>query len=210
MKYEKLNRIADIQTGLVLARKGAKQLELIKEDISQQVSLLDTIEYKAITLKSIDRLGNIDLNEVNTFQSSEELPAKYLTQENDIIVRLFTPVYSCIIKREHAGLVIPSQCAVIRIYSNEILTEFLHLYLMQGNIEQQLAKNEISTQLRSIRTSCIGEVKIPVYSSKKQQKIVNISKLLLKKEQLLNELSQQQSIYNKAIIKSLIQNKMEI
>jgi len=208
--YKKIYNIADIQTGLVLSRKGSKQLELVKEDVSQRVALLNAIEYKVITLKSIDKLGNIDLKEVDNYQSLEELPAKYLTHENDIIIRLFTPIYSCIIKKERASLVIPSQCAVIRVHSKEILPEFLHLYLMQGDIEQQLAKKEISTQLRSIRTSSIGEIKIPVFSIDKQQKIIKISKLLLKKEQLLNELSQQQCLYNKAVIKNLIQNTMEI
>lgn len=210
MEYKQLKDIADIQTGLVLSRKGAKQLELIPQEVSEQISLLKPIEYKVISLRSIDSFGNINLSEVDDFQSIEELPEKYLTQENDIVLRLFTPVYSCIIKKEHTNMVIPSQCAVIRVNRNYILPDFIQLYLMQGDIEQQLANKEVSTQLRSVRTSSIGEIKIPVFPMEKQEKIIATSKLLLKKEQLLNQLSEQQSLYNKAIIKSLIQNKMEI
>ncbi|MDD3436187.1 MAG: restriction endonuclease subunit S [Candidatus Gastranaerophilales bacterium] len=210
MEYKQLKDIADIQTGLVLSRKGAKQLELIPQEVSEQISLLKPIEYKVISLRSIDSFGNINLSEVDDFQSIEDLPEKYLTQENDIVLRLFTPVYSCIIKKEQLNMVIPSQCAVIRVNRNYILPDFIQLYLMKGDIEQQLANKEVSTQLRSVRTSSIGEIQIPVFPMEKQEKIIATSKLLLKKEQLLNLLSEQQSLYNKAIIKSLIQNKMEI
>ncbi len=210
VEYKKIRDIADIHTGLVLSRKGAKQLELIPQDVSTQISLLKPIEYKVISLRSIDRFGNINLKEVDEFQSIEKLPDKYLTQENDIIIRLFCPIYSCLIKKENKNILIPSQCAVIRLNTSEIIPDFLQFYIMNGNIEQQMAKKEISTQLRSVRTSSIGELEIPIFSLKRQEQISKISELFLKKEQLLFELTKEESLYKKAMLKKILEIKLEI
>ena len=57
MKKIKLKDIVSIQMGLVLSRAGAKQLELIKQNVMEKFSTNETYQYKTVTLRSIDEQG---------------------------------------------------------------------------------------------------------------------------------------------------------
>ena len=103
MKCYKISDIADIQSGLVLSRKASKE--------SVGLSLLD-------------------MSSLESYEANEPIDKSFLTQENDIIIRLFAPVCATLIKKEHVGFVVPSQLAIIRIRENGvILPGYLSVYL---------------------------------------------------------------------------------
>ena len=80
----KLEKIADISTGLVLARKKSSNNE--------------GVVYDLLTLKSFNENGYIEDEYLDNFISEEKIKSQYLTQEGDIIVRLSSPntaIYIC-------------------------------------------------------------------------------------------------------------------
>ena len=73
----KLEKIADISTGLVLSRKKSSNNE--------------GFVYELLTLKSFNENGYIEDEYLDNFISEEKIKSQYLTQEGDIIVRLSSP-----------------------------------------------------------------------------------------------------------------------
>lgn len=211
MKKLKLKDIANIQMGLVLSRAGAKQLELIKQDVAEKVSQINAYNYSVITLRSINDYGNLDSSQCDNFISKGKLTDRYLTLKNDILVRLFTPIKSCLITEEDTNIVIPSQFAVVRIkeqFLNKILPEYLQLVMQNNDFTNQIQKIEEGFQLRSIRTSSIENVEINIPSIENQLKFIAISKLMKRKEELLSELSDQQKKQNSIILEKLIKGEI--
>lgn len=211
MKKIKLGNIADIQTGLVLARAGAKQLELIKADLSEKVSSAEAIDYKAVTLRSINELGEINFYELDNFKSTEEIKPRYLTEKNDVLIRLFTPVKSCFIGSNAENLIVPSQFGIIKIKQNfisKVLPEYLHVCILQKEFSNQLQKYEEGFQLRSVRTSSIAKIEISIPSILEQEKIINVHYLMKEKEKLSQKLYEQEKIYNEVLMTKLLKGEI--
>ena len=132
MKKVKLKDIVNIQMGLVLSRAGAKQLELIKQNVMEKFSTNETYQYKTVTLRSIDEQGNLDEDQCDDFISKDKLTDRYLTVKNDILIRLFSPLKTCLINDSQENIVVPSQFGIIRLNDkakNNILPEYLQLVM---------------------------------------------------------------------------------
>lgn len=207
MKKVKLKDIADIQMGLVLSRAGAKQLELIKQNVMEKFSANETYQYKAVTLRSIDDQGNLDENQCDDFISKDKLTDRYLTVKNDILIRLFSPLKICLINDLQENIVIPSQFSILRLKDNarnDILPEYLQLIMQNKSFTNQVEKLEVGFQLRSIKTSSIENVEIYIPTVQRQKKLIEIVKLMRRKENLLSELLEQQKIQNEILQEKLI------
>ena len=74
-----LGEIADIRSGLVLSRKQARA------DSPQ------AIRYHQLSLRAVKAEGEIDPAELEPYFAKEPLSMDYLTQPNDIVVRLTAP-----------------------------------------------------------------------------------------------------------------------
>ena len=175
MKKFTLNQIVEIQAGLVLSRTGAKQLELIKRNVAEKVSDITVRKYKAITLRSITDVGILDLSQCDDFDSKEEISDRYLTHNNDILVRMFTPLKCCLINSEEENLVVPSQFCILKLkdsFRDIILPEYLYLVMRNKDFSKQVQKLEEGFQLRSIKTSSIAKIKI---NNKKRKTDVRIN-----------------------------------
>src|SRR5690606_39398219 len=88
MKQEKLSRIADLQTGLVLNRKEAEGIDS------------KSFEYRSLNLRSLNLDGTIDKNCLERYFAKEELNESFLAKRNDIIVGLFPPFNLTLIEEE--------------------------------------------------------------------------------------------------------------
>ncbi len=211
MRKFTLNQIVEIQAGLVLSRTGAKQLELIKRNVAEKVSGIIVRKYKAITLRSITDVGILDLSQCDDFDSKEEISDRYLTHKNDILVRMFTPLKCCLINSEEENLVVPSQFCILKLkesFRNIILPEYLYLVIRNKDFSKQVQKLEEGFQLRSIKTSSIAKIKINIPDIATQEKLINVSNLIIRKEKLMSELIIQEKLYNEAILEKLIKGEI--
>ncbi|WP_411680223.1 hypothetical protein [Clostridium thailandense] len=182
----KLNKFADISTGLVLARKK---------------SLYDKgFEYKLLTLKSFNENGYIEDEFLDNFFSEEKIKDQYLTREGDIIVRLSSPNTAVYIEKSQEGIIIPSLFVIIRNTSNVILSKFLQVYLNSERCRRQLAGDIIGSVLSIVKTSSFKEISVPQYTKEKQQDIINLNELVIKEKILLSQLLSEKEKYHKVIM----------
>ena len=108
-----IENVATVRTGYVTTRK-------------KKASDGRLYKYGLLNLKCIMPDGYIDTSFLEPFESTYELKEDYLTQPNDILIRLSYP-YTVVlsIKRELYGLVIPSHFAVVSAKQNMVLPEYL-------------------------------------------------------------------------------------
>lgn len=192
MNYKKLSEIADIQSGLVLSRKEAK---LHSEKI---------FKYQRLNLRSINNDEIVNVKTLNEFYSHGEVDSQFITKENEIVMRLFAPLQPVLITAAFAGYVVPSQLAIIRINSKNILPDYLCYYLSQHNVLNGMAAMDSGQATRGIKISTLSDVQIPMVEVNRQKTVVAIAGLQRKINTLHMELLHQYDIQADVAIKKAI------
>lgn len=180
MKKMKLSDFATLQSGLVLNRKEARS----EEETAKY--------YKRINMRSLSEYGELDRNDLDIFPSVEILDSAVLTQPNDIIVKLFTPIYPTLISEKDKGFIIPSQLVVIRVFDDQVLPEYLRYYLSAPEVSDLMLSIEGWRSQRTIKVSTFADLEIPIPSIEKQQLIAKISAINSKRERLYKELIEEE------------------
>ena len=180
MKKMKLSEFATLQSGLVLNRKEARSDEETAK------------HYKRINMRSLSEYGKLDRNDLDIFPSIEILDSAVLTQPNDIIVKLFTPICPTLISEEDIGFIIPSQLVVIRVFDNRVLPEYLRYYLSAPEVSDLMLSIEGWRSQRTIKVSTFADLEIPIPSIEKQQLIAKISETNSHRERLYRELIEEE------------------
>ena len=180
MKKMKLSDFATLQSGLVLNRKEARS----EEETAKY--------YKRINMRSLSEYGELDRNDLDIFPSVEILDSAVLTQPNDIIVKLFTPIYPTLISEEDKGFIIPSQLVVIRVFDDQVLPEYLRYYLSAPEVSELMLSIEGWRSQRTIKVSTFADLEIPIPSIEKQQLIAKISAINSQRERLYKELIEEE------------------
>lgn len=154
----KLGEISEIRTGLVLSRKQSKS---------------DTgIDYKVLTLSSLEKEGRIDLNLIENFKSMVELDSKLLTKRGNIMIRLSNPYTAVYIKKEYENILMPSLIASIEIKSNDFLPEYIQIFLNSETCKEQLRKEANGTVIVTVNTKILKELEIPEIPIEKQKDLI--------------------------------------
>lgn len=180
MKKMKLSDFATLQSGLVLNRKEARSDE-------------ETAKYyKRINMRSLSEYGELDLNDLDIFPSVEILDSAVLTQPNDIIVKLFTPICPTLISDKDKGFIIPSQLVVIRVFDDQVLPEYLRYYLSAPEVSDLMLSIEGWRSQRTIKVSTFADLEISIPSIEKQQLIAKISAINSQRERLYKELIEEE------------------
>ncbi|QWB96209.1 restriction endonuclease subunit S [Mycoplasmatota bacterium] len=190
--FIELQKACDISAGLVPKRKEARSDDKVAKI------------YKLITLKSFDVDGWIDLKYLDNFKSIEILDERYLTKENDILIRLSNPYTAIKITDEYIGFVIPSLFAVIRIKKDIIDPDYLTFMLNKESIKRSYFKNSMGLTIPMIRMQTIRETKIPLILSNKQLIVSKIYNLMIKEKMLYQQLHLEKEKYNKEITKRIV------
>ncbi len=180
MKKMKLSDFATLQSGLVLNRKEARS----EEETAKY--------YKRINMRSLNEYGELDRNDLDIFPSVEILDSAVLTQPNDIIVKLFTPIYPTLISEEDKGFIIPSQLVVIRVFDDQVLPEYLRYYLSAPEVSELMLSIEGWRSQRTIKVSTFADLEIPIPSIEKQKLIAKISAINSQRERLYKELIEEE------------------
>lgn len=196
----KLNEITFIRTGLVLNRK-----EATSRDSNQ-------FKYKQLTLKSISN-NSINENYLEYFISSEPLKEEYLTQENDVIVRLSHPYTAVVVGRQSQGIVVSSHFIIIRCDLDKILPKYLQHILNSDTTYKKIFVETSTSVLKSIRPSFYSELDINLIAMEKQMEFVKminkLDELSNKEIVLLEQLRLEKQRYY-TLLKDKIQKEMEM
>ena len=190
----KLKNISTIRTGLVTTRKKAT---IVDSEI---------IPYKVITLKSFNPNGSLRVDNLDTFISKEKIKESYLTQANDVLIRLREPNIAINITEENSGLVIPSFVASIRVDKTKVDNKFLTYYLNSTTAKKALNSSITGTAINMIKTKELENLDIQLPSLQEQKKIVEFLDLTSKEINLLEELKNQKEKYYKEVFNNILKN----
>jgi restriction endonuclease S subunit len=193
MKYKKLSELANVQSGLVLSRKQAKE------------DSLSVFKYKQLNLRSLNNDGSISIDTLDEYLSNEKLDEQFITEENDVLMRLFAPLYPAIIREHYIGLVIPSQLSIIRMKTNVILPAFLYCYLSQPSVINAIVNKAGGYAVRGIKVSTLSDIEIPILPINKQKAITTFYETHHKRKSLYMELIEQYDLQASAIISKAIE-----
>lgn len=195
MKTYKISEIADIQSGLVLSRKVAKEN-------------MNVYPYQRLTLRSVTEDCLLDISSFETYEACEPIDEQFLTKENDIIVRLFAPVCATLITKEYEGLVVPSQLAIIRLKDScPYLPGYLSVYLTNQRILENLIEGAGMAAQKIIKVGNIAELEIPCLPMEKQEMISDIANEQLNIIALYKKIIEQESLRTKSVIKDIFGGK---
>lgn len=194
MKYLEIGKIGIISSGLLISRKEDKEK-----------TLNENIKYSLLNLKSTIQPGIINLKELDVFNSKEIILDKYLTNIDDIIIRLGDPNYSMLItKKEEENILISSLFAKIRVDTSVVYPKYVIAYLNSSIKRSEMKSKVIGSSTQIINIQVIKDLKIEIPSMDKQISIGELyynmqNKLLLMKQDLEESAKLYDGIINKII-----------
>lgn len=188
-KIMKLKDIASIITGFTYSRN--------------RLESNSPFSYKLLTLKSICDNSIINEKYTEDFKSNKKIDEKFLTKENDLVIKLNYPINIIYIRKEYENLLIPLHFAIIRCNYKEIDTKFLYIFLKNYNYSSLLLTGTIPF----LKLSNLNEIEIPEFLINKQRKIVDIYTLMEKEDSILKNLIEKKKLRNKIIINKLLKEK---
>lgn len=188
----KIKDIAEVGSGLVVARKKAVH----EEDIIRI--------YKQLNLRSINKNGFIELDELEILNAKEIVDDYYLSHEGDIIVRLTDPFTAVYITKDTEGIVISSNFCIIRC-SNKYSPNYLSYYINSDTSKKLLLSNLQGSIMKNINMSSVGELQIPEIPLEKQKIIGKLLRAQTKKIIVLNRILELEEKQQKAILEKIEQ-----
>lgn len=183
----KLGDCAHLRTGLVLSRKQAR-------DNDEKY-----INYKQLTLKSISSEGFIVSENLDDFKSKEQLKEDYITQKDDIVIRLSHPYTAVLIDETTKGILIPSHFVVIRCDEMRLNPGYLQWLINTDKVRNKISLSTSTNSLGTIRPKFFSEFEIDEISLNDQIILAAINKLSKKELELLTELKEQKQKYYNAL-----------
>jgi hypothetical protein len=185
-----LKDVSNIRTGLVTARKQAKGPENG-----------DFREYRLLGLRCIKEPGVLDVDLAEPYAANDELKPEFLTQQDDILVRLSTPYTAALVNKESTGYVVPSHFAIIRVDKSKVDPAYVLWILRQQSTLKQIYQNVSgSVAFGTINSSFFNDLKIDIIPLEKQRLIGAVLKLSEREQALLSELARAKAELNMAIM----------
>ena len=184
-----LGELASLRTGLVIARKQAKEESRYK--------------YKLLNLKSMDPDGRIRKEELDIFTAVEKLQPYYLTQPGDVIIRLSKPYTAVLIDQETEGLVISSYFLIIKANSDVLNPGYLYWLLNTKKITNDIYRQSTSNMLGMVHKEYFMNLRIVLLPLEQQKRIAKLNFLAKREHILLQELATQKEIFNTAVINKI-------
>lgn len=189
----KLGDMATVRSGLVLSRKLSR--------------VPTKYRYPLLNLRSIAPEGYIDTTFLDVYDAIERLAVDYLTQKNDVVIRLSAPYTSVLIDDETNGMLISSNFAVIRTDNKSISAEYLFWLLNTSKVKRQIFENTSSNMLGAIKPKFFSDFEIDPLPMEDQKKIASLNKLAQRERFLLTVLAREKEKYY-AIVIDRLQDKM--
>ena len=177
----KLGSVAQVRSGLVLARKQARGRTEYR--------------YPLLNLKCIHPNGYIDTALCEMFDSVEYLNPEYLTHKGDVVIRLTVPYTAVLITDELEGYVIPSSFVVVRTDRSIVLPEYLLWLLNSQQVKQRIYESAVSNMLGAVKPRYFTEFEMEQISISHQQILADLNQLAKREAQLLAKLAAEKERY---------------
>lgn len=177
----KLGSVAQVRSGLVLARKQARGRTEYR--------------YPLLNLKCIHPNGYIDTALCEMFDSVEYLNPEYLTHKGDVVIRLTVPYTAVLITDELEGYVIPSSFVVVRTDRSIVIPEYLLWLLNSQQVKQRIYESAVSNMLGAVKPRYFAEFEMEQISISHQQILANLNQLAKREAQLLAKLAAEKERY---------------
>lgn len=182
----KLGSVAQVRSGLVLARKQARGRTEYR--------------YPLLNLKCIHPNGYIDTALCEMFDSVEYLNPEYLTHNGDVVIRLTVPYTAVLITDELEGYVIPSSFVVVRTDRSIVLPEYLLWLLNSQQVKQRIYESAVSNMLGAVKPRYFAEYELEELPITRQRMIAELNRLAKQEVQLLEKLAAEKAKYYNNII----------
>jgi len=190
-----LGDIAQIKTGLVLSRKKA------------EMGFDARAKYKLLSVKNIDSDGMFVDETFDEFISNEILEEHYFTEESDIVMRLSQPYTAIYIDKKHAGLLIPSYFAIIKVEEPQAVPQYVAWYLNTLNVKKELERAQAGSRIPSTNQQTLKNVSIMLPSISKQRRLIELYQLHQREKQLCRKLIEEKEMYFQGIIQRILGGK---
>lgn len=177
----KLEELSSVRSGLVLSRKQSKKTT--------------NFQYPLINLRSVLPDGTIDLTETDIYHAIEPLKRDYLSQKEDIVMRLTAPYTAILIDQATENMVISSNFVVIRVESHLVLPEFLFWLLNTQKVKRTIYENATSNMLSAVNAKLLSNLEIELPPVEVQKKIAQLNLLARQESQLLKKLADAKEAY---------------
>ena len=182
----KLGSVAQVRSGLVLARKQARGRTEYR--------------YPLLNLKCIHPNGYIDTALCEMFDSVEYLNPEYLTHNGDVVIRLTVPYTAVLITDELEGYVIPSSFVVVRTDRSIVLPEYLLWLLNSQQVKQRIYESAVSNMLGAVKPRYFAEYELEELPITRQRMIAELNRLARQEVQLLEKLAAEKGKYYDHVI----------
>ena len=191
-----LKDVSNIRTGLVTARKQAKGPE---NGIFR--------EYRLLSLRCIKEPGVLDVGLAEPYAANDELKPEFLTQQDDILVRLSAPYTAALVDDESADYVVPSHFAIIRVDKSKVDPVYVLWLLRQQSTLKQIYQNVSgAVAFGTINSNFFNELKIDAIPLEKQRLIGAVLKLSEREQALLSELAKAKAEYARIALQTAYKN----
>lgn len=185
----KLKDLAEVRSGLVLARKQAKNGGRFR--------------YPLMTLRSFRDDGTLDVQPEDTYSTEEALRPEYLTQPGDIVMRLTQPYTAVLIAAENAGIVISSNFAVIRCQKERVVPAFLYWLLNTEPMKRWFYKSSAGNMLSAVSPRALAGTELTLPPLAAQRQAAAIYQLARREASLLRILADEKMMYCEALLARL-------
>lgn len=187
----KLKDAAAVRSGLVLARKQAK-------DGGQY-------QYPLITLRALREDGSLITQSGDTYCTEEPLRPEYLSQPGDIVMRLTVPYTAVLIGEDTAGMVISSNFAVIRCREDAAVPAYLHWLLNTESMRRRFYKDSAGNMLSAVSPRVLAGMEIHLPALEAQRQAAGLYELARREAALLRTLAEEKMTYCEAILTHMYQ-----
>lgn len=182
----RLGNVAQIRSGLVLARKQARERTAYR--------------YPLLNLKCIHPSGYINTDLCEMFDSVECLNPEYLTRKGDVVVRLTIPYTAVLITGDLEGYVIPSSFVVIRSDRSVLLPEYLIWLLNSQKVKKQMYEGAVSNMLGAVKPRYFADFELEEVPISRQMVLADLHRLAKREVQLLEKLAAEKEKYYDHVI----------
>lgn len=177
----KLGDVAQVRSGLVLARKQARGRSEYR--------------YPLLNLKCIHPNGYVDTSLCEVFDAVEYLNSEYLTHKGDVVIRLTIPYTAVLITDDLEGYVIPSSFVVVRTNRSVLLPEYLIWLLNSQKVKKQIYEGAVSNMLGAVKPRYFAEFELIDLPLSRQSILAELNQLAHRETQLLAQLAAEKEKY---------------
>jgi restriction endonuclease S subunit len=154
-----------------------------------------------VQLKDVDSNGNLNLNELITIDTLPKGRFHFL-QDGDVIFKAKSNRHvAAVFRSGMENIIITLHYFVLSLKDSIVLPEYLAWYLNQRSAQKYFNSNAAGTRIPIINKQILSELNIPIVSLEKQQRVIDVYKLICKENELIEKIAEKRKkLYNHLLL----------